>query len=149
MEDCGVHIVKIGRASIWRLKPCRSIAQTLEHEGKGAATGTWRAGDGQERAMPTPQPHQASWALRVSVSPSLAHQGSKSGVLEAVSEYCSGARARRERRCHWYVAHGRRPGARHVKATASPSFVGPPGEYLPTVSLAHHGSKSGVRRDGA
>ena len=55
---------------VWRclLRACRSVAQALEHEGKGDATGTEGVGNPQERAMPTPHRRQASWAPRVSVA---------------------------------------------------------------------------------
>ena len=42
------------------LKACRSVAQALEHEGIRDATGTEVSVSAQERAMPEPQPHQAT-----------------------------------------------------------------------------------------
>ena len=38
------------------MKACQSVAQALEHEGKGDATGTEMVAHPQERAMPEPQP---------------------------------------------------------------------------------------------
>ena len=42
------------------VKACRSVAQALEHEGIRDATGTEVSVSAQERAMPEPQPHQAT-----------------------------------------------------------------------------------------
>ena len=52
---------QIGRA--WRclLRAWRSVAQALEHEGKGDATGKQGVGHPQERAMPQPHRRQATW----------------------------------------------------------------------------------------
>ena len=51
-------------------------------------------------------------------------------ALEGVSQCCSGARARRDTRCHWYGGLRRRLGACRAGATASPSHV--TSERLPT-----------------
>ena len=40
----------------WLLRECRSVAQALEHEGKGGATGTEVVAHPQERVMPKPPP---------------------------------------------------------------------------------------------
>ena len=45
-------------------------------------------------------------------------------VWRCVPECCSGARARRERRCHWYGGRREAPGACHAKASSTPSNVG-------------------------
>ena len=63
------------RAWRWLLKACRSVAQALEREGEGSATGAWYMQDAQERAMPKPQPHQATGAAGATVAPSPAHHG--------------------------------------------------------------------------
>ena len=63
------HTAQIGRAWRWLLKACRSVAQALEHEEKRDAAGTQRRSGRWERALPKPQPHQVTWALRVSVCP--------------------------------------------------------------------------------
>ena len=60
----------------WLVKACRSVAQALDHEGKRDAAGTQRPSGRWERAAPKPQPHQVTWALRVSVCPCLAHHKS-------------------------------------------------------------------------
>ena len=39
---------------------CRSVAQAREHEGNRDVTGTEVSEGAQERAMPAPQPHQAT-----------------------------------------------------------------------------------------
>ena len=46
------------------MKACRSFAQGLVHEGKRGATGTGFSGGAQERAMPKPQPRQATLYTR-------------------------------------------------------------------------------------
>ena len=56
--------------SVW--KACRSVAQALEHEGKGDTTGAEVVAHSQERAMPMPQPQHATWVPRVSIPPSVA-----------------------------------------------------------------------------
>ena len=64
---------------------CRSFAQGRDNEGARDAAGTEVSGDAQERAMPKPQPRQATWALGMSIPPLLAYntqQASRhSGVL--------------------------------------------------------------------
>ena len=57
------------------MKACRSFAQGLVHEGKRGATGTGFSGGAQERAMPKPQPRQATCTLAVSIPSLLAHEG--------------------------------------------------------------------------
>ena len=42
------------------LRACRSVAEALDHEGKGDATGTQVVAHPQERAMPKPHPPQAT-----------------------------------------------------------------------------------------
>ena len=61
--------------------------------------------------------------------------------LEGVSECCSGARARRERRRHWYGRRRAPPGACHAKAASPPSQVGTPAEHPPSIAC------SGLSRD--
>ena len=59
-------LAHIGLAQLkWRClwKACRSVAQALEHDGNRDATGTEVSGGAQERAMPEPQPHQATGAV--------------------------------------------------------------------------------------
>ena len=51
------------------LKSCRSVAQALEDEDEGGATGTEVVTHPQDRIMPTLQPQQAPWAPRVSIHP--------------------------------------------------------------------------------
>ena len=68
------------------------------------------------------------YAPQQSVPPSLAKGSNRPCVemaLDAVPEYCSGARARRERRRHWYVVRGQPPGACHAKAASSPRHYAP------------------------
>ena len=48
------------------MKPCRSDAQALEHEGSRDATGAEVSLGAQERAMPEPQPQQAKRAVGAS-----------------------------------------------------------------------------------
>ena len=62
-------------ALTWRClwMACWSIAQAFEHDGKRDASGTEVSAGAQERAMPEPQPHQATRAVGVSVVPPLAH----------------------------------------------------------------------------
>ena len=66
---------QITRAWGWLVKPCRSDAQALEHEGNRDATGAEVSLGVQERAMPEPQPQQAKRAVGASVFPPLAHIG--------------------------------------------------------------------------
>ena len=61
-----------------------------------------------------------------------ASHGSNSACLEGMLECCSGARSRRERRCHWCGSLRGRPGACHAGATASPSHVASWSELLTT-----------------
>ena len=171
---------------------CRSVAQTLEHERKGDATGAGDVGDPQERAMPKPRRRQATSATCLSILPRpptaqigrawrclsgtclsilprpptaqlgrawRCFSGRRAGVLlrrsitkgtvrslvrrsqraprnvpyphkatemplEGVPECCSAARARRERRRHWYGRRGGPPRACHAKAASPPSNVG-------------------------
>ena len=90
--------------------------------------------------MPKPPHRQAPWPPRVSVPPSVAltptaaHGSNRPCVempLEGVPEGCSGARARRERRRHWYAGRTRPLGARHAKASSPPSNVATPCEHPP------------------
>ena len=97
-----LRTAQIGRAQRWLLKACGSVAQALAHGGEGGATGTEMAAHSWERAMPKPQPQQATWAHRMSVPPSLdlarpftAQIGRAAEMaLEGVPECCSTARAR-------------------------------------------------------
>ena len=65
--DAGVHVFcrlhqpcKPSQVSMHGMRACRSVAQTLDHEGKGDATGMEGVGDPPERAMPEPQRQQAT-----------------------------------------------------------------------------------------
>ena len=97
--------------------------------------------------MPKPHRRQATWALRLSIPPSLALTPPPTAcacvkvALEGVSECCSGARARRERRRHWYGRRRAPPGACHAKAASPPSQVGTPAEHPPSIAC------SGLSRD--
>ena len=66
--------------SLTRLSSIRHAGVLLRRSSttrKDSAAGTYGVCECQERVVPHAQPHQATWALRVSVSvpPSLAHNG--------------------------------------------------------------------------
>ena len=114
----------------WRclLRACRSVAQALDHEGKGDATGTQVIGHPQERAMPKPHRRQAAWTPRVSAPPSVAlasHGSNRACVempLEGVAQCFSGARARRECRS---VAHSLAAHAPNIALSLNTRATGP------------------------
>ena len=54
------YTAQIGRVRRWLLGACRSVAQALEHEGKGDATGTEVVAHPQKRTMPKPHPRHVS-----------------------------------------------------------------------------------------
>ena len=54
------------------LRACRCVAQALAHEGNGDATGKEGVGHPQERDMPKPHRHQATWTPRASIPTSIA-----------------------------------------------------------------------------
>ena len=95
----------------------------------------------------------ATWAPRVSVPPSIALTRPPTAQighawpwvempLEGVPEECSGARARRGRRRHWYGGRRGPPGACHADASLPPSNVGTPSERSPI------GPRGGAHRMG-
>ena len=109
-------------------KACRRVVQALEHDWTCGATGTYGVCECQERVVPHAQPHQATWALRVSVSVPPSRATHLDVCLEGVPECCSGARARRDRRRHWYVCCLRVLRACRATRAASPSHVDAPSE---------------------
>ena len=88
--------LKSGVRGGWLLKVCGSVAQAREHEGNDSATGMADVRDPQERAMPQPQPHQATRAVRVSVPPLPAHNN-----LTRLKSGVSGARRKSLTRTFW------------------------------------------------
>ena len=73
-SDTALRLRGCAAARRWLSKACESVAQALDHEGKSDATGTEVVTHLRERAMPKPQPQQATWVPRLSVPTSLAHK---------------------------------------------------------------------------
>ena len=88
---------KLGRARRRLLQACRSVAQALEHRGKGGATGTEAVAHPRERAMPKSQPQQATWAHRQSVLPLLALAQPRTAQEGLPNQY-NGCNAKAKRR---------------------------------------------------
>ena len=70
---------------------CQSVAQALQHDGEGDATGAEVVPHLQERAMPNPHPPQATQAPQVSVPASLAHNRPHTAQIERVRTRLLGA----------------------------------------------------------
>ena len=85
---------------------CRSFAQWRDNEGARDTTGAGVSGDAQERAMPKPQPRQATWALGMSIPPLLAYNTQQAsrhiGVIRLECVIYS------EREKHWFRGPRRR-----------------------------------------
>ena len=94
VDSCHARMANVGEVvprlrrplSLRAVKACRSIAQALEHERNGGATGTQVGDDHQERALSQSQPRQATFAAGVSVSPCIASHGSTRVCVEMALE---------------------------------------------------------------